>query len=143
MTDREVFEEFQAQSAEMAEAVEQDEAEHEYELEVIEPSRPARVSDMNASLFKTIASLALCGWWSASQVTRVFLPGTVFKTGQRAGETRPDKEMTNVFIHAAHPDRRTLTIWYIDGKLESAVINQTRVVRKVSDLADFIEGSDT
>jgi hypothetical protein len=115
-------------------------------LVVVEPSRPATPADLNASLNGTIASLTLCGFWSASQVTVALLPGKAFKTGPRAGESRPDKFLTNVFIHAAHPDRRTAKIWYQDGSLQSATIGvahgAVRVVNRNMDVDAFIEGRE-
>jgi len=120
--------------------------ENDDELVVVEPSRPALPSDLNASLNALIASLTLCGFWSASQVTVALLPGKAFKTGSRAGESRPDKFLTNVFIYAAHPDRRTLAIWYQDGSLKSAnlrvVPGPEHVVERNMDLQAFIEGRE-
>ena len=120
--------------------------EHDDLLEIIEPSRPATVADLNTSLKSLLASLAVYGFVSASQVTRVLQPGKEFKTGERAGEVRPDKEMTNVFIHAAHSDLRHLSAWYVDGKLQSAKIRaggeQWRVVERVGDVDRFIEGGN-
>ena len=91
-----------------------------------------------------MASLAVCGYWSASQVTRVFLPGKEFKTGERAGQRRPDKELTNVFVHAARGDGRQVSIWYQDNKLVSAktrvALGTWSMVHKMSDLEAFIEG---
>lgn len=112
-------------------------------LEIVEPSRPALPGDLNASLNAVIASLTLYGFWSASQVTVALLPGKAFKTGPRAGESRPDKFLTNVFIYAANPDRRTAEVWYQDGSLQSATIGvahgQRRVVKRNMDLDAFIE----
>ena len=123
-----------------------DAEENEDVLEMIEASRPATIEDLNASLHRLIALLTVNAFWSASQVTRVLLPGKPFKTGQRAGESRPDKELTNVFIHAAHPDRRTAAIWYQDGKLMSARIGVAggpeRVIQQNGPLDRFIEGGD-
>lgn len=121
------------------------EEEHEYDLKVIEASRPATPADVSTSLAGIIASLTLCGFWSASQRTLVFLEGKPFKTGPRAGERRADKTLVNVFTYAAHPDRRTAAIWYQDGSLESATVGVAhgpeRVVRSMHELEAFIEGS--
>jgi hypothetical protein len=123
---------------------EQLEEEHEYELEVIEPSRPATPADVSASLAGIIASLTLCGFWSASQYTLVFLEGKPYKTGPRAGERREDKTLVNVFTYAANPDRRTAAIWYENGSLKSATVGvahgRERVVRSMHELEAFIEG---
>lgn len=120
--------------------------EHEFDLEIIEPSRPTRASDLNAASLKVLGLLALCGFWSASEVTRVVQPGEPFKTGERAGESRPDKEMTNLFIYAGHPDRRIASIWIIDGKLKSATIGPVHghqvVVDKVGVLLSYITGEE-
>jgi hypothetical protein len=126
------------------EAVEVEVDEADEPLEIIEPSRPATVEDLNPSTTKNLAWLATGGWWSASQVTRVFLAGTVYKTGKQAGETRPDKTMTNLFTDAAHPDGRQVQIWYQDGSLRSALVRTKlepwRKLDKVGDLLDFISG---
>lgn len=115
-------------------------------LEVLEPSRPAVGADLNASLSKTIAWLALYGFWSASQVTKVLEPQEAFKSGERAGEEREDKVHTNVFIHAAHPDLRHVSIWYQNGALSSARLRSaTRDwygTEKVGELLAFIEGEE-
>lgn len=125
--------------------VEVDEADEP--LEIIEPSRPATVEDLNPSTTKNLAWLALCGWWSASQVTKVFLAGTVYKTGKQAGETRPDKTMTNLFTDAAHPSGRQLQVWYQDGSLRSALYRDTlgpwRKLDKVGDLLAYINFAGT
>jgi hypothetical protein len=118
------------------------EEEHEYELRVIEPSRPATPADVSTSLAGILSSLALCGFWSASQVTVTLLEGQPFKTGPRAGERREDKHLVNVFTHAAHPDRRTASIWYENGSLRSAILRVVpgpeRVVRSMKELGEFI-----
>jgi hypothetical protein len=120
------------------------EEEHEYELEVIEPSRPATPADLSASQAGIIASLTLCGFWSASQVTVTLLEGQPFKTGPRAGELRPNKEFVNVFTHAANPDRRIADIWYENGSLRSAKVGvahgRIRLVKSMHELEEFIEG---
>lgn len=138
------FKRFFERSADQRAGVVADEEEHEYDLEVIEASRPATVEDLNGSVAGIIAWLALCGFWSASQVTRVFQPGTLIKSGQKEGEMRPDKTMTNFFIHAAHPDRRVASIWYVDGSLRSANLGLAhqpqRLVKLKSELEDFIKG---
>lgn len=117
---------------------------HEEVLEVIEPSRPARLDDLSASVRGIIAALAVYGFVSASQVTRVLQEGTEYKTGEKAGERRPDKELTNVFLHAAHPDGRNLSGWWQDGKLKTARIRtwpgEWTVVDKMGDVDRFIEG---
>lgn len=115
-------------------------------LEIIEAARPAVTADLNASVTKIIASLTVCGFWSACQVTRVYLPGKEFKTGERAGERRPDKELTNFFINAGHPDKRYVKGWWQEGKLMSATLGvahgRIRVVDRISDLEAFIEGGE-
>jgi hypothetical protein len=120
------------------------EEEHEYELQVIETSRPATPDDLSTSLAGIIASLTVCGFWSASQVTVVLLEGQPFKTGPRAGERRADKNIVNVFTHAANPDRRIADIWYENGSLRSAKVGvahgPTRLVRSMKELEEFIEG---
>lgn len=120
--------------------------ENEDELEMVEASRPATVQDLNASLKDLVASLTVCGFWSALQVTRVLLPGKPFKTGERAGESRPDKLLTNVFIHAASADKRFVSAWYQEGKLMSATVGVAnglrRVVKQNGQLDKFIEGGD-
>ena len=125
---------------------EADAEEHDDELEMIEASRPATSADFNASLFRVMGLLALNGFWSAAQVTRVLQPGKVFKTGERAGESRPDKELTNVFINAAASDKRFASIWYQDGKLMAAKVGVVgglrRVVQQNGPLDKFIEGED-
>ncbi len=108
-------------------------------LEIIQPSRPATVADMNASLFKVVASLTLAGFWSAAQVTVVRQLGTLIKSGEKEGEMRPDKEITNVFIHAAHPDHRSLTIWYRDSKLENAQSGD-KIFERMKDMEEYING---
>lgn len=124
--------------------VEQVTDEYDEVLEIIEPSRPATPADLNSSVAGIIASAAVCGFWSASQVTRVFLPGKEFKTGERAGERRPDKELTNVFVYAAHEDGRHIEACWQEGKLLSAIIGVARgperVVKKMGELEAFIEG---
>jgi hypothetical protein len=138
--------EYFARMREALREAELDSEENEDVLEMIEASRPATAADLNASLFRLIATLTVNAFWSAAQVTRVLHPGKPFKTGERAGESRPDKELTNVFIHAAHPDRRTAAIWYQDGKLMSARIglagSTQRVVQQNGPLERFIEGGD-
>lgn len=118
--------------------------EHEFDLRIIEPSRPVVASDLNASLYKTLGSLALYGWWSASETTRVVQPQEPYKSGDRAGEERPDREMVNVFTYAGHPDRRIASIWYVDGKLNSATIGPVNGIQKVvtvlGDLLTYITG---
>jgi hypothetical protein len=114
-------------------------------LEVIEAARPARPSDLNASVAGILASLAVCGFWSACQVTKVFLEGKEYKTGERAGERRPDKELTNFFVAAACDDRRWVKAWWQEGKLVSATVGVAgeggrRVVSRMGDLQAFIEG---
>jgi hypothetical protein len=120
------------------------EEEHEYELRVIEPSRPATPADVSTSLAGILSSLALCGFWSASQVTVTLLEGQPFKTGPRAGELRPNKEFVNVFTHAANPDRRIADIWYENGSLRSAKVGvahgRIRLVKSMHELEEFIEG---
>lgn len=129
---------------EMRREAELDAEENEDVLEMVEASRPATAADLNASLFRLIGLLTVNAFWSASQVTRVLSPGKPFKTGERAGESRPDKELTNVFIHAGHPDRRYAQIWYQDGKLMSATVGVAggarRVVQQNGQLDRFIEG---
>jgi hypothetical protein len=128
------------------EAVEVEVDEADEPLEIIETSRPATVEDLNPSTSKNMAWLALCGWWSASQVTKVFLAGKEFKSGERAGEFRPDKTLTNLFTDAAHPDGRQVQVWYQDGSLRSALIRDTlgpwRKLDKVGELLAFISGEE-
>ena len=136
--------EFEQAQEDLREEVVQDESEAEYEIEVIEPSRPARPEDASTSIQSILAQLALCGWWSASQITRTLLKGAEYKTGARAGESRPDKEPTNFFIRAAHPDQRTVSAWYIDGKLKTATIGKRtespRVIERVGELEAYVRG---
>lgn len=133
------IQETKSDAAEMAD-------EHVELLEIIEPSRPAAPSDLNPATKGILGLLAVCGFWSASQVTRVLRVGTVIKSGERAGESRPDKELTNVFIHAANADRRYVKAWYVDGKLQSATIGVarkwSRVIEQVGKLEEFIEGGE-
>lgn len=140
----EFWEEYAEKMRLAREEVERQEAEHEYELEIIETSRPAVASDFNAALFKTMGLLSLYGFWSAAQVTRTLQPGTIIKSGEKEGQVRPDREMTNVFIHAVHPDRRIVGTWHVDGALKTAQIGHahgmTNVITKVSSLEDFITG---
>jgi hypothetical protein len=146
MTEAEDWKEYFRKMDEARAQAKRDAEEADDVLEIIEPSRPARLDDLNASIRGIIASLAVGGYWSASQVTRVLLVGKEFKTGQKAGDRRPDKELTNVFIYAARKDGRQLSIWYQDGKLVSARVRVALVpwsmVHKVSDLEAFIEGGD-
>lgn len=108
-------------------------------LEIIEPSRPARYDDLGTSLKGLLARMAVAGFWSAAQVTVVRQVGTLIKSGDKEGQMRPDKEITNVFIHAAHPDKRYLTAWYRDGRLENA---QTRdgILEKMGEVENYIGG---
>lgn len=108
-------------------------------LEILEPSRPARYDDLSTSIKGLLARLAVAGFWSGAQVTRVRQVGTEIKSGEKEGQMRPDKEITNVFIHAAHPDKRHLTIWYRDAKMENA---QTRdgILEKMGEVEDYVGG---
>jgi len=146
MTEAEDWKEYFRKMDEARAQAKRDAEEADDVLEIIEPSRPARLDDLNTSIRGIIASLAVGGYWSASQVTRVLLVGKEFKTGQKAGDRRPDKELTNVFIYAARKDGRQLSIWYQDGKLVSArvrvALTPWSLVHKVGDVEAFIEGGD-
>ena len=113
-------------------------------FEVTEPSRPATVGDLNSSTTKYLAWLALCGFWSASQVTTVYVHGAAFKGGDRAGERRPDRVMVNLFTDAAHEDGRQLQVWYQDGGMRSALARTGpgpwSKIDKVSGLLAFMSG---
>lgn len=128
-------------------AVEAEVEEADEPLEILQPSRPATVEDLNGSTTKNLAWLALCGYWSASQVTVVRQVGTLIKSGEKEGEMRPDKELTNLFTDAAHPDGRQVQIWYQEDKLRSALVRTGNMpwgkLDKVGDLLAFISGADS
>lgn len=136
-TDPKAWGEYFAKKLEAQRLAEAEAESAEEVLEIIQPSRAATFSDLNTSVKNLIARLTVAGFWSAAQVTVVRQVGTLIKSGEKEGQMRPDKEITNVFIHAAHPDKRYLTCWYRDSKLENAQIRDG-ILEKMGEVEDYV-----
>lgn len=138
-SDPKAWGEYFARKLELQRAAEAAADDAEEALEIIQPSRPAVYDDLNTSVKNLLSRMMVAGFWAAVQVTVVRQIGTVFKTGDRAGEMRPDREISNAFIHAANADGRTLTVWYRDGKMENAQTRDNKILDRMSDVEAYLD----